>query len=229
MINQFKTFTKSHFPFFVPLWRQMLAKSPAQIFTEIYHINKWGDEHSVSGPGSNLEQTEAIREILPLLLEELNCKSILDVPCGDFFWMKLVDLDIQYIGGDIVAKLINKNRRQYAGAKRKFVQMDIIHDRLPNVDLIFCRDCLVHFPLLQALRALKNIKRSGSTYILTTTFVERDRNEDVPFGAWRPINLQLPPFNFQPPIKLIDEKCPFDDYKDKNLGLWKTTDIPNYR
>jgi hypothetical protein len=229
MISQLKGFAKSRFPFLIPVWRQMRGKSPDQVFTEIYRINKWGDVSSASGPGSNLEQTETIRKILPLLIKELNCKSILDIPCGDFFWMKLVDLDVQYIGGDIVAGLINNNKRKYAGAKRKFVHMDLIHDRLPKVDLIICRDCLVHFPLLQTLHALENIKRSDSIYFLTTTFIERDINVDIQFGGWRPINLQQPPFSFPSPIRLIDEKCPFEDYKDKNLGLWKTTDIPDYR
>ncbi len=229
MLSQLKALVKTRFPYLVPVWRRIWAKSPTRVFTEIYRVNKWGDEESASGPGSNLEQTETIRKILPLLIKEFNCKSILDIPCGDFFWMKLVDLDIEYIGGDIVAKLITINKRKYAGAKRKFFYMDLIHDRLPKVDLIFCRDCLVHFPLLQALRALENVKRSDSTYFLATTFIEREINVDIPFGGWRPINLQQPPFGFPPPIRLIDEKCPFGDYKDKSLGLWKTTDIPDYR
>lgn len=28
------------------------------------------------------------------------------------------------------------------------------------------------------------------------------------------------------PIRLIDEKCPDEHYRDKHLGLWKTIDIP---
>ena len=228
MFSQLKAFTKSRLPFLVPIWRQIVTKSPSQVFTGIYRENKWGDEHSRSGPGSNLDQTEVVRKILPLLIEELNCRSLLDIPCGDFFWMKLIELDTQYIGGDIVADLIKKNKREYSSKKRKFVHMNIIHGHLPKVDLILCRDCLVHFPYFHALRALKNIKRSGSTYLLTTTFVGRDRNEDNPFGAWYPINLLLPPFSLPSPMRLINEECPLNGIGDKCLGLWKTTDIPDF-
>lgn len=207
----------------------MLAKSPAQIFTEIYRENKWGDEQSLSGPGSNLDQSEAVRNALPLLIKELRCESLLDVPCGDFFWLKMIDLNIQYIGGDVVDDLVKNNNRQYATQNRKFVRVDLVRDRLPKVDLILCRDCLVHFSYLHTLSSLKNIKRSGARYLLTTTFVERDINKDIPTGGWRSINLQLPPYNFPAPIRLIDEKCPFEDYRDKSLGLWKTADVPDYR
>jgi hypothetical protein len=53
-------------------------------------------------------------------------------------------------------------------------------------------------------------------------------NADIQTGGWRPINLQLPPYNLPKPIKLIDERCPLEDYRDKSLGLWKTADIPDY-
>jgi len=233
MTRQLKLFIKSRFPFLVSLWRQvryfsLRRKPPKQVFTEIYRGNKWGDKDSFSGPGSNLVQTEAVRRVLPLLIQELNCKSFLDVPCGDLFWMKLLEMDFEYIGGDIVDELIRENQRQYGSNSRKFIHVDLLQDELPKVDLVLCRDCLVHFSYKHIFRALKNIKSSGSTYLLTTTFVGRESNEDIPTGAWRPINLQLPPFGFPMPMKLIDEECPSDDYRDKHLGLWKTDDIPEF-
>ena len=233
MTRQLKTFIKSQLPFLVPLWRQvkyfsLARKSPKHLFTEIFRGNKWGDRDSLSGPGSNLVQTEAVRRVLPLLIREMNCKSLLDVPCGDFVWMKLVEMDVEYIGGDIVDELVRNNQEQYGSNSHRFINLDLLQDELPRVDLVLCRDCLVHFSYQHIFRALKNIKSSGSTYLLTTTFVGRERNEDIPTGAWRPINLLLPPFNFPTPIKLIDEECPSDNYRDKHLGLWKTDDIPEF-
>lgn len=209
MTRQTKTFIKSRLPFLVLLWRQIRyfswrRKSPKQVFTEIYRGNKWGDKDSFSGPGSNLDQTEAVRRVLPLLIQELNFKSILDLPCGDFAWMKLVEMDVEYIGGDIVDELINDNQRQYGCNSRRFIHLDLLQDELPKVDLVLCRDCLVHFSYQHILRAIKNIKSSGTTYLLTTTFVGWERNENTPTGPWRPINLQLPPFGFPIPKKLID-------------------------
>jgi hypothetical protein len=230
--KQLKNLIKFRFPFLVYLWKQviyfpMTRKSPKQLFSEIFSENKWGDKDSLSGPGSNLVQTESIRRSLPLLIQEINCKSLLDIPCGDFFWMNLVKLDIEYIGGDIVDGLTRNNQERYGSKSKRFINLDILQDELPKVDLVFCRDCLVHFSYQHIFRAFKSIKSSGSTYLLTTTFVGKERNENIPTGAWRPINLQLPPFNFPAPIKLIDEECPLDNYRDKHLGLWKTDDIPD--
>ncbi|MDD4050969.1 MAG: class I SAM-dependent methyltransferase [candidate division Zixibacteria bacterium] len=231
MNGKFKTFLKSRLPFLVPLWRRIKffsfsGTSPQQRFTRIFRRNTWGDADSISGTGSSLIQTEAVRQVLPSLVRELNCRSLLDIPCGDFFWMKSVGLDVEYIGGDIVDELIGNNQRRYGGEGRRFMHLDLLQDTLPEVDLILCRDCLVHFSYKHIFQALRNIKRSGIRYLLTTTFVERDRNEDIPTGGWRPVNLQRPPFNFPAPMELIDEQCPDDGYRDKHLGLWKTADIP---
>lgn len=195
-----------------------------QAFQTIYEKNTWGDPHSLSGQGSNLNQTEVIRRELPKLTKELRVNSMLDIPCGDFFWMKEVELELQYIGGDIVPALVESNRRRYSDKQHTFALLDLLGDPLPKVDLIFCRDCLVHFSFHSISRALDNMRSSGSAYLLTTTFTERKSNGDIATGDWRPINLQLPPFNFPPPLVVIDGACPLDGYGDKHLGLWKIAD-----
>jgi glycosyltransferase involved in cell wall biosynthesis len=196
-------------------------------FIKIYKKNIFGSNESRSGSGSTLEQTAYIREVLPGILRDLNVKSFLDVPCGDFNWMKLVDLSgIQYIGGDIVPDLVDKNNYAYASPERTFRALNIISDELPKVDAIFCRDCLVHMKFDHARQALQNFKSSGSTYLITTTFIDRSENEEL-YGIWRTLNLQKAPFNLPPPLKMINEKCTEGrmKYTDKSLGLWKLSDI----
>src|ERR1017187_10086947 len=80
-------------------------------FTRIFTAKYWGDEESVSGPGSRLETTENIRRLLPDLIDKFSIKSIFDAPCGGFYWMKFIlhKVDVKYIGGDIVKKLVEKN------------------------------------------------------------------------------------------------------------------------
>jgi hypothetical protein len=231
LIMRLRTYLKSQFPLFVFFWRRvryssLAKKSPKQLFTEIFRENKWEIEESHSGRGSTLIETEVIRKALPPLIRELKCESLLDIPCGDFYWMKFVELGAEYIGGDIVDELVKNNQEQFGCFDRRFVILDLIGDELPKCDMVLCRDCLVHFSYQHISQAIQNIKKSGSKYLLTTTFVERTRNEDIPTSAWRPINLQLPPFSFPPPMKLIDEACPMQDYRDKSLGLWKIDDLP---
>lgn len=43
--------------------------STQRTFTQIHSINKWGDDESVSGSGSDLEQTAYSLKILPVLYE----------------------------------------------------------------------------------------------------------------------------------------------------------------
>jgi hypothetical protein len=95
------------------------------------------------------------------------------------------------------------------------------------VDLIFCRDCLVHFSHRLLRKAVNNIKRSQSRYLLTTTFPGRLTNAGIVTGHWQPLNLCAPPFNFPHPIRLLDEGHPAP-YQDKSLGLWRIDDLPTF-
>jgi hypothetical protein len=210
-----------------------LIKGPSELerrFTEIYQQNGFGGKESVSGPGSDLSQTAAVREALPGLLKDIGAKTMLDAPCGDYFWMKEARLDLErYTGADIVAAIIERNNASHADTKREFRVLDITRDALPAVDLIFCRDCLVHLPYAAIFSAIKNFKRSGSKFLLTTTFTARPENHDIPAGFWRPLYLQAAPFNFPAPEKLIDERCTEDGgkYPDKSMGLWRIENLPS--
>ena len=105
----------------------------------------------------------------------------------------LLDLEL-YIGVDIVKEIIDQNRRRYGGRGKQFFVKDITKDSLPRVDCILCRDCLDHLAFEHIFRVLENFRRSGSTYLLATTYTQRTHNRDIVTGAtWRPNNLQQPP------------------------------------
>jgi hypothetical protein len=194
------------------------------IFTDIYRGRKFGGDESFSGPGSALKQTDILREKLPPLLRELGVRTFLDAPCGDFNWMREIDLGgISYIGADIVEELIKNNNIEYSGENRRFIVADITKDALPQVDIILCRDCFVHLSNRDINRAVKNFKKSSSKYLLTTTFADLRKNPDMVTGrGWRAVNLVLPPFDFPLPFRLLREECTEENgkYSDKSLGLW---------
>ena len=199
----------------------------AETFREIYVNNRWGSQDSSSGTGSDLTQTAVIRELLPGLLRELGVHSMLDVPCGDFHWMRMLEFDLDYIGADVVPELIRANTERYANDRRRFQVADLVNEVPPRVDLVFCRDLLVHFSFADALQAIANLKRSGATYLLTTTFTSRTVNADIVTGEWRALNLQLEPFGFPPPQRLINEECTEwgTEWADKSLGLWVLSEL----
>lgn len=143
--------------------------------------------------------------------------------------MKTLGLDgIEYIGGDIVNDLIQNNQKNYGKDNRNFIKLDLLKDPLPKSDLIFCRDCLVHLSNAEVQIALNNIKKSGSRYLLTTTFPERKKNDSIVTGEWRPVNLILPPFLLPAPLELVDDSYDSPNYFDKNLGLWNIDDLPDF-
>lgn len=193
-------------------------------FTNIYQNNEWLGDESVSGPGSSIERTVVIREKLPGIFKQYNIKTLLDIPCGDFNWFKSLELgDIQYTGADIVAPLILENTKGYQKENIHFKVLNIIKDRLPAVDMIFCRDCLVHLSNQDTAKALNNIIRSGSKWLLTTSFIDRTNNEAIITGSWRPLNLRASPFNLPPALEIMMEECKAEGgiYADKSLSLWE--------
>lgn len=195
-----------------------------EVFTHIFRRNYWGGVASISGSGSDAFQARVLVRELPGLLRTLGVTSLLDIPCGDFEWMRTIDLgSVAYVGADIVPELVHRNRVTHSSSQREFVRLDLLRDALPGVGLVLCRDCLVHFSLADIRRALTNISASGSRYLLTTTFTGRSSNADITTGQWRPINLEAPPFCLPPPLQIIDEQCTEEDgaYRDKSLGLWE--------
>jgi SAM-dependent methyltransferase len=202
---------------------------PLEAFRHVIETNLWGDPESISGSGSNLDQTRRLRRELPALFRQLGVRSILDLPCGDGHWMASVDLTgIAYTGADFLPELVEANAARNPSSGRRFEVLDLTASPLPSADLLLCRDCLVHFSFADARLALANIPRSAITWLLATTFPDEDANLDITTGDWRPINLERPPFSFPPPLTLLAEGCTEADgrFLDKSLGLWAVDQLP---
>jgi hypothetical protein len=208
--------------------KRLAGRLPADVFTDIYKENRWRSNQSLSGPGSTIEQTQAVIEVLPLILKKYNVKTMLDIPCGDFNWLKNADLrSVEYTGADIVDEIVEKNKREFGADGRRFLKLNLLEDELPQSDLVFCRDCLVHFSFNDISKALANVCKSGSTYLLTTSFIEHTNDQDILTGQWRPLNLLAAPFSLPRPDRIIDEKCTEGGgrYSDKSLCLWHIESI----
>ena len=202
-------------------WGRVLSLDTKSMFTEIYRNNLWNNEESLSGGGSTLNRTATIRSGLQTLLAELGIRSLCDAGCGDFNWMKTVDLNgVRSIGTDIVGDLIAANTKRYARHNVSFMELDIIHDNLPPVDLILCREVRFHLSFQDICSAIVNFKRSGARYLLTTHYPDIPANIDIQTGLCRCIHFQKAPLNFPVPVRTIVE-----DVSDHCLALWKLDDI----
>lgn len=197
-------------------------------FGRIYRMNLWRGAESACGPGSSLKETAVVRRELPRILRDVGARSMLDIPCGDFFWMKEVELDLDlYIGADVVSSIVDENIERYGSTSRSFFRLDICLDPLPQADLVLCRDCLDHLSFQDVRAALSNLATSGSTFLLATTYPDRRENVDIRSGDWRPLNLQADPFRLPPPLEILNERSRKPRYPDKSLGLWRIADLPS--
>jgi hypothetical protein len=207
--------------------KDVRARLMEAVFTGIYRGNLWQNTESRSGSGSTMAGTAIVRSVLGNVIDTLGVQTLLDAPCGDFNWMKEFPLGgTHYVGIDVVAELIEENRLRFGRPGRDFLHQDLTAGDLPCADLILCRDCLVHFSNACVWRALAAFRRSGSGYLLTTTFPARARSDDIETGGWRPLNLEAPPFCLPPPVLTFREGCPVPEYADKALGLWLVRQLP---
>jgi len=170
---------------------------------------------SASGVGSTLRATEEIREFLPHIVHKYGIQILNDIPCGDWNWMRCVDLGgVQYRGFDIVPELIERNRQLYARDNIQFYLFNAITDIPPYADLILCRDFLFHLPLDLAEVVLHNFRASGSPLCLLTTFPWIQENHDfteeekMRGWGWKPYNMSIEPFNLGEPLEhVVETRC----------------------
>jgi hypothetical protein len=239
MREQLKGFVKRHPHIFNPIWARLypiLRPNRSQVvsdfeensaaFSKIYAENLWGDSESASGWGSTLSYTVPIRKHLERLLVDLNTKTFLDAPCGDFHWMAHVRMPpkTNYIGGDIVPELIEKLRRAHGTEGRyRFDVIDIVLGPIPKADLWLCRDVLFHLSNADALSVLRNFANSEIPFLLTTSYDFVKRNAESKPGGFRYINLTKPPFNLpKPRLKIADFVAPAPP---RYVGLWSREEV----
>jgi len=197
----------------------------AQRFQRIHDTNLWGAPASLSGLGSEIDATAALRAELPRLLEKLDVASLLDAPCGDAGWINRANLDVRYVGVDIVPSLIERLQARAAAAEinGEYYLADITRDPLPRCDAVLCRDALVHLSFANIERAVANFQASGAAWLIATTFPEWQTNGDCEDGDWRALNFERAPFDWGPPAELINENCTEagGGWRDKSLGVWR--------
>jgi SAM-dependent methyltransferase len=202
------------------LWKDVAGLSNKAKFTAIYKSNLWNNEESRSGGGSTLKKTRSIRSRLPQLVADRGITSLLDAGCGDFHWMKEVNLGATYIGADIVKEMIESNRARYGDSTTSFIELDITRDDIPAVDLILCRECLFHMSFNDICSAIVRCKASGAKFLLATHNPGHPENKDIVTGMCRPLNLEAWPFHFPRPVEVMDENTP-----GECLALWKLEEI----
>lgn len=189
------------------------------VFDTIYRTNAWNGRESRSGPGSGASATVGVASEIVELVAELGATSVLDVACGDGYWMP--DLP-GYLGVDIAAEAIRLARKRHPD--RNYRQVDAGVTVLGSFDLVIVRDVIQHLSLSEGVALLASVKATGSRWLLASSFMG-GVNIDISTGDSYSPDLTAEPFGFPQPDRRI-----FDgwDYADpaavrddrKYLCLW---------
>jgi SAM-dependent methyltransferase len=207
----------------------LFAASLAERFSAIYKNRVWLNDRqsgSLSGLGSELESTKSIRQRIPDLLESLGSRVVLDVGCGDFNWMKEVQVRCTYIGADIVREVIEANSAIYGSQNRTFQVLDATCDPLPAADTVLCREVLFHLSFRDVWLLVENVRKSGASFLIATNDSALTLNADIVSGDCRTLNLQRPPFSFPSPVLAIPDDCVVPG---RILAVWKVSALPQRR
>ena len=181
------------------------------VFENIYRARSWGGRGC--GPGSELAATGVIARVLPVLVHGVGARYVLDAACGDGSWMPDL-LPAGYVGVDIVPSALEAARKYHP--HRTYLLEDIRRDPLPHADLVVCRDAMMHMPLEDGVATLSNLRATGATWIVATSFTD-GTNEEVPPGGFYHINLEAEPFGLGRPWMVIEDNW---RHEDKILGVW---------
>ena len=183
----------------------------------IYKVNGAFWQDHTCGTGSLLKNTVNVRQQLPKIIKEFSIKSMLDAPCGDFSWMSTLDINtiVDYTGGDIVSKMVAENKSN--NPNYNFIHIDVVNSDLPDVDLLFTRDLLIHLSNDDILKLIKNIANSNVKYWLVSNYTNTV-NSDVSTGHHRPVNLKSNPFNFPKPLLIFDDSA---GHVERHMALWE--------
>jgi SAM-dependent methyltransferase len=208
--------------YFLRLRLKNQGKDAKEVFSDYWSKNHWKNSESKSGDGSTLLYTVHIRREIPLLIKRLQATSMLDAPCGDFNWFKEVKFgqEVNYMGGDIVDGMISELNQKYGSNARKFITLDAIAGKLPDVDIWMCRDLIFHLPTADVFKLIDNFIKSNIKYLLVTSHAASEiSNEDTFIGGFRLINLLNPPFSF--PSADEQMKDYIEGFPERYLLLYK--------
>ena len=168
-----------------------MSESATAVFQRIYQQNAWGYG---SGHGSTPGTTKQYRAYIEGFIAANGISSVIDVGCGDWQYSRLINWQgAEYLGLDVVPELVERNQREFGGPGVRFEVSPPDLTDLPAADLLITKDVLQHVPNAKVLELVAALPRFR--YALLTNDIGNNPNGDIEAGAWRTVDLRLPPFN----------------------------------
>lgn len=160
----------------------------AEFFRRQYEA-KFGGKYSRSGPGSEGIYAVLKSDFVIRCIQTIEAKTLLDIGCGDFYWMKHVVGNLErYYGLDIVQELVDQNQEKYDPEARRwiFTRLDLMELTPSGEDLVVCFDVTQHL-LEEELEHLVQIL-CASKYFAVNTAPGKPYTEK---GRWHPCDISM--------------------------------------
>ncbi len=181
----------------------------------------WGCAETLSGPGSTLEACQPILARLPEWIARFNIRSIVDLGCGDFHWMKEAAIPgAEYDGYDVVLEIICWNRLMHGDPHTRFHHADFLEQEILRADLALVKDVFIHLPTELVVLGLSRIRKSGCSFLAATTHSGARRGQEPSPANFAPIDLELPGFGLGVPLDRVEVPRRAGNPK-KYLAFWK--------
>ena len=143
-----------------------------------------------SGPGSRAYAAWVKRRLIAQTIVERGVRSVLDIGCGDMYWIADVPMDgVTYTGVDISDVIVEKNRSRFPNFE--FLLHDVSAAPLARTaDLILCFDVLIHQLVADTFRTtlrnvLASLSKLGLISYLTPNATSGNQLPDTPSDVRR--------------------------------------------
>ena len=132
------------------------------------------------------------------LINREQVSKILDLGSGDGMLTSHLDLrGKKYVGIDASKYAIEKATLLNRGVNAQFILADARSYKYSGYDLIICKDVLQHLSNESVQRILEKVKRNNRLAIFVNdTVTGVKQNHDIRDGEYRPLNILMPPFDF---------------------------------
>ena len=146
-------------------------------FEPLYRSGGWDGKGS--GPGSTEEFTREFRDVLSETLKSLEIRSMFDLGCGDWQWMRHVmwPAGLSYTGWDVAPTAIKEADNALPGFTVE-CRDAFDDDGWPKADMLFHKDVLHHLEDKQIRRLID--KSRAYPYVLFVTDFPDEMNA-LPF------------------------------------------------
>jgi SAM-dependent methyltransferase len=155
------------------------SENLSDLFGQIYRDSLWGTspdtgETFYSGHGSHdpmlvMPYLYSVRGFLHgFHLHNGRRPDVLDIGCGDFtIGARLADLANWYLACDVVAQLIDRNRKRFRRDGLEFLVLDATRSAPPDADITVIRQVLQHLSNEQIAAILERLPEHCSYLVVT--------------------------------------------------------------